>query len=242
MRLKELYDDERPREKMILKGASALSNSELLAILLRSGTRENNAVDLARALLQKAEGQLNCLAGMSMEKMCTTHGVGPAKAVSLAAAFELGRRCTEELLSGKRISIRSPETVFRLMTSHMRNLTHEECWILFLDRANHLIGKEMLSRGGLDSTTLDSRIIIRKAADRTAPNIILVHNHPSGSATPGGTDINQTRILRKVLELCDITLLDHVIIGRDSWYSFADERLVQIETVSYICNPKKQLP
>lgn len=230
MRIKELYKDERPRERLLKKGADSLSNVELLAILLRNGTRKINAVDLARSLLQGAEGKLGGIAAMSIDSLLDLEGIGPVKAVTLAAAFELGRRCSEEETSGDRRTISSPKYVYRMMIPHMRHLDHEECWVLFLNRANHLIGKEMMSTGGLESTLIDIKTIIRRALEKKASGIILVHNHPSGNPMPGTADINQTRLLKKGLDTCDISLLDHVVVAEGGYYSFADEECVEIAT------------
>lgn len=226
MKIKDLTEEERPREKMISKGKDALTDVELLAIILRTGTDRMNAVDLARELLRSADGKLNTLAGMSIEGLCRINGIGPSKAITISASFELGRRCAEEAVVESRNAISDPKTVFRMMLPILRGLDHEECWVLYLNRANFLISKEKVSSGGLDSTTLDSRIIVRKAIEKKASGIILVHNHPSGSALPGSADIQSTRQLDKVLKTCELSLIDHVVIASDSYYSFADEQLV----------------
>ena len=153
-------------------------------------------------------------------------GIGPAKAATLAAAFELGRRYADERPAKARKSISSPRDVYRLMIPHMKTLDHEECWVLFLNRANYVLGKERVSVGGLESTVVDVKTILRRAIERKASGVILVHNHPSGSAMPGQADIRQTGILKKALQTCEIQLIDHVVIAEDSWYSFADEQLV----------------
>ncbi len=225
MKIKDLCKDERPREKMLAKGAEVLSGTELLAILLRTGTGKRNVIDVARELLMSAEGKLNGIAGMSLEKLCEIKGIGKTKAVTLAAAFELGRRASGEQIIDTRISINSSKTVFRMMLPILRGLDHEECWVLYLNRANYLISKERVSSGGLDSTTLDSRTIVRKALEKKASGIIVVHNHPSGSALPGNADIQATRQLDSVLRTCELALLDHVIIAESSYYSFSDEEL-----------------
>ena len=227
MRIKDLCEDERPREKMMAKGADALSNSELLAILLRTGTGRMNVIDVARELIRSGGGKLNGIAAMSADVLCSIEGIGPSKAVTLAAAFELGRRCAQEPITDSRSAITSPKTVFRMMLPTLRGLDHEECWVLFLNRANYLISKEKVSSGGLDSTILDSHSIARKAIEKKASGIIVTHNHPSGSALPGMADINSTKQLQKALKTCDVSLLDHVVIAEDSYYSFADEELVQ---------------
>lgn len=226
MKMKELCLDDRPREKMLDKGPSALSNAELLAIMIRTGTGKMNAVDVARTLLQKADWRLNEVADMSVEKLCSVCGIGPSKAVSISAAFELGRRCALEMTVREKVAVSSPKTVFRMMLPLLKGLNHEECWVMFLNRANYVLGKERMSVGGLESTVMDVKAILRRALDRKAAGVILVHNHPSGSALPGQADIRQTGILKKALQTCEISLIDHVVIAEDNWYSFADERLV----------------
>ena len=226
MKLKDLCEDDRPREKLVAKGPSALSNAELLAIMLRTGTGKMNVVDVARELLKSAEGRLNAIAGMSMEKLCSIDGIGPGKAVTIAAAFELGRRSSSEQIIHDRNAVSSPKDIFRMMLPIMRGLDHEECWAVFLNRANYVLGKERMSAGGMDSTVIDTKAVIRRALERKACGVILVHNHPSGSAMPGQADIRQTAVLKKALQACEIQLLDHVVVAEDSWYSFADEQLV----------------
>ena len=226
MRLKELCLDDRPREKMLEKGPGALSNAELLAIMIRTGTGKMNVVDVARTLLSSAEGRLNAIADMPMERLCSVSGIGRSKAVTIAAAFELGRRCSMELAVPDKVAVSSPKVVFRMMLPFLRGLDHEECWAMFLNRANYVLGKERMSVGGLESTVVDVKAILRRALERKASGVILVHNHPSGSAMPGQADIRQTAVLKKALQTCEIQLVDHVVVAEDSWYSFADERLV----------------
>ena len=226
MKLKDLCLDDRPREKMLEKGPSALSNAELLAIMIRTGTGKMNVVDVARTLLNVAEGRLNAIADMPLEKLCSVSGIGESKAVTIAAAFELGRRSALEAVVREKVSVSSPKTVFRMMLPLLRGLDHEECWAIFLNRANYVLGKERMSVGGLESTVVDVKAILRRALDRKATGVILVHNHPSGSALPGQADIRQTAMLKKALQACEISLVDHVVIAEDSWYSFADEQLV----------------
>lgn len=226
MKMTELCLDDRPREKMLDKGPSVLSNAELLAIMIRTGTGKMNAVDVARTLLQKADGRLNEVADMPMEKLCSVSGIGKSKAVTIAAAFELGRRCALELAIPEKVAVSSPKTVFRMMLPLLKGLNHEECWVILLNRANYVLGKERMSVGGLESTVMDVKSILRRALERKATGVILVHNHPSGSALPGQADIRQTGILKKALQTCEISLIDHVVIAEDSWYSFADECLV----------------
>ena len=226
MKLKDLCADEMPREKLVSKGPEALSNVELLAILLRTGRGGANAMDVAREMLVGSGGRLSDLANMPVRDMCRTCGVGPGKAVAVAAAFELGRRMEQEAVSVTRFSISSPRIVFRLMLPLMRGLDHEQCWILHLNRSNRLIHKEMVSSGGMDSTVIDNRVIVRKALERKAAGLILVHNHPSGSALPSVADITHTQELDRALKTCSISLIDHIIIASGGYYSFSDEDLV----------------
>ena len=224
--MKELCAEERPREKMMDKGAKALTNSELLAILLRTGTGGRNVVDVARELLGTADGKLTELSSMPVARLCEVNGIGPGKAVTVAAAFEIGRRIAEEAGHEEAPRMDSPHRVYRVMLPIMRHLDHEELWVLFLNRANRLIAKEMMSSGGQDSTVLDKRVVLRRALERKASAVILVHNHPSGNALPSVDDINQTREIGAALKTCDLQLLDHVIVSGRSYYSFSDEQLV----------------
>ena len=218
--------DEMPREKMLTKGADALTNTDLLAILLRTGKGGKNVLDMARELLLSGDGSLSGLAEMNIDRLCGISGVGPGKAVTIAAALELGRRASQERTVRTDKPLCSPQAVFLHMNPVMRDLDHEECWILLLSKTNRLIAKEKMSSGSLDSTIIDSRAIIRKAIDKKASSVILVHNHPSGTALPSNADITQTQSLSKALKICGLSLLDHVVIAKDSFYSFADEELV----------------
>lgn len=203
-----------------------MSSAELLAILLRTGTGKMNVVEVARELLKSAGSSLHAVSTMSLERLCEISGIGPDKAATVSAAFELGRRSEAERVASDRMTISSPKDVFRLMLPDMRGLEHEEFWIVFLNRANNVIGKERMSVGGLESTTVDTKAVLRRALDRKASGVIMVHNHPSGSALPGRADITQTDLIRKALRVCDIQLLDHVVVADGGWYSFADETLV----------------
>lgn len=216
--------DDRPREKMNVSGAASLSDSELLAILINSGTRDKSAVDVAREILASVGNSLNALTGTSKDRLCAIQGIGEAKASRLLAAFELAVRIQSEP-SGPRMRITASSTVSRIFSPLLRNLQHEECWVLFLNKANKIIAKEKVSTGGVSGAVLDPRIIIRKAVDKLASAIILVHNHPSGNPTPSELDRRQTRVLRDASALLDIALLDHVIIAGDRYYSFSDEGL-----------------
>lgn len=228
MKMLDLCADERPREKMLERGAAALSNAELLAILLRTGTGKRNVVEVAQIMLRRAEGRLDALAGMSVDVLCETEGVGPGKSVTIAAAFELGRRWFAEEGTSKRVKIANPEAVYRMMYPLMRNLETEECWVVYLNNSNCCLGKERLSIGGVESTVLDTKVLIRKTMEKKAAGVILVHNHPSGTARPSVADIERTRVISNALKACEISLVDHVVIGSRSYYSFSDEHLVDV--------------
>lgn len=223
MKMKDMSLDDRPREKMCAKGAAALSNAELIAILLRTGTGKNNAVETARLLLKMAEGKLRNLSSMPLDRICAVDGIGRSKAVAIAAAMELGKRSSEEESSIEKVSITSPEIAYRKMLPRLKGLHHEECWILYLNRANYVIGTERASSGGLDSTTVDVKMIARRALEKLASGIIMLHNHPSGNPMPGSADINLTGKLKKALDFFDISLVDHIVVCDDRYYSFADE-------------------
>ncbi len=214
--------DDRPREKMNVSGAASLSDSELLAILINSGTQDKSAIDVAREILASAGNSLNALSGISMDRLCAVQGIGEAKASRLLAAFELAVRLQSEPTTPK-MRITASSSVCRIFSPVLRNLQHEECWVLFLNKANKIIAKEKVSTGGVSGAVLDTRIIIRKAVDKLASAIILVHNHPSGNPYPSELDRKQTRALRDAASLLDIALLDHVIIAGDRYYSFSDE-------------------
>ena len=225
MKIKELGPDDRPREKMAEKGAGALSNAELTAVLIRTGCGKENAVEISRKLLKSAGDSLVSLSGMTVKQMCRTKGMGPGKAASIVAAFELGRRCAVEVSTVEKIPITAPAMIYRNMLHHMKGLVHEECWVIYLNRANYIIGRERLSTGGVSATVIDIKIIIKNALERLASGIILVHNHPSGNPQPGSSDIRQTGALKKAAETFDISLVDHIIISDGCFYSFADERV-----------------
>ena len=224
MKIKELSLDDRPREKLLLKGAAALSNAELTAILLRSGTGRQNALDLARTLLARA-GNLTELANLPLERMTGIPGIGPEKAATVCAAFELGRRFAAETPHRSRLCITHAGKLIPTLLPHFKGLDHEECWISLLTRGNYLISNEMVSSGGLESTPIDTKVIVRKALDKKAAAVILSHNHPSGNPQPGRADIHETEQVRKALHTFSITLLDHLVICDDRYFSFSEDRV-----------------
>ena len=225
MRIKELCVDERPREKMLSKGAGAMTNAELLAILIGSGTKKENVLEVANRLLSTGEGKLSRIASMDPSEVMAMDGIGKGRYSSIAAAFELGKRCCLEDPGIDKVPLRDPAAVFKIMLPRLKGLDHEEFWILFLNRANYLIHKELLSLGGLSATVVDTRLVVRKALDKRATGILMVHNHPSGDPRPGQEDIEQTAVMKKAASSFDIRLFDHIIICDDRYFSFADERM-----------------
>ena len=225
MKIKELCVDERPREKMLAKGAGAMSNAELLAILIGSGTRKGNVLEVANRLLAAGEGRLSKVASMASAEVMAMDGIGKVRYTSIAAAFELGKRCCLEDPGIDKVPVCSPWMVYRLMLPHMKGLAHEELWIILLNRANYILHKEMVSLGGTSSTIVDPKLVVKKALDRHACGIIMVHNHPSGNPRPGREDLAQTGLLKKAAATFDMSLLDHIIICDDRFYSFSDDKV-----------------
>lgn len=196
-----------------------MTNAELLAILLRTGTDDKSALDLARELLQGAGDSLHELSNRSLDSLMAVRGIGSAKAVTLMAAFEAGRR---SLIAGKDTDriIYDAHSALEVITPLVGHLDHEECWVLFLNQANRLIAKERLSTGGVTSTAFDVKMVVKRAVEKLASGIILIHNHPSGNPAPSRSDKRRTAELRKAAEVLDIALLDHIIVGGDKYYSF----------------------
>lgn len=231
MKLKELNIEERPRERLIAKGSSALGNAELLAILLRTGSGNKNVLEMSHELLAAA-GSLTELSAMSVDKMQAIGGIGKNKAATVTAAFELGRRFAAEGSRSPCRAITNASQIFSIMFPVLKGIDHEECWILYLNRANHILYKEKVSIGGLSSTTIDTNSILRKAIEKKADGIILVHNHPSGNPQPGKADVVETERLKKAAETFSISMLDHVIISDSGYYSFADQMIYDSSQIS----------
>ena len=215
-------ESQRPREKFLLRGAQALSTEELIAIIIGSGTKEKNAIELAREILAAASNDLGTLARFSDEDFKKFDGVGNCKAVSLMAVFEISRRCQMQQ-APPMPQIYSSVSAVKTIAPLLKDLTHEECWVMYLNRGNRLISRERVSSGGLSATVLDVKMILKRALAKLASSIILVHNHPSGNRKPGKDDIIQTRQLTDAAKLCDIQLMDHIIIAGTTYYSFADD-------------------
>jgi DNA repair protein RadC len=228
MRIKELCADERPREKMFSKGAEALSNAELLAILIGSGTKKDNVLVVANKLLAAGGGRLSGIASMDSHEIMSMDGIGSGRYAAITAAFELGRRCCLEDPGLEKVPICDPAMVYKLMIPRMKGLDHEEFWVIFLTRANYVIQKEMISMGGLSATVVDPRTVVRKALEKRASGIVMVHNHPSGNPMPGKDDLEQTGAMRKAAGTFNISLLDHIIICDDRYFSFSNEKVYVI--------------
>lgn len=219
--IKQWRADERPREKMFSKGCESLTAAEIIAILIRSGNRNDNAVVLAGKILDMAGGSLTNLSRMTVESLCRIDGIGQAKALSVLAAAELGRRIAGEKIGGD--PIRNSLDIAQVMIPHLKGLQHEEFWVMYLNSGRRLIGKEKLSTGGTASTVADVKMIVRSAVEKMAAGIVLIHNHPSGDPHPGMEDIRRTSEIRQAAACLDISLIDHIIVGGDKYFSFSDE-------------------
>jgi len=215
---------DRPREKMQLIGRANLSNAELVAILLGSGSRNESAVDLAKRMLKDYEHDLNHLGKCTIEELKKFKGIGEAKAITLLAAMELGRRRQMSEVK-ERPQIKSSRDAFQVIAPHLLDLRHEEFWILLLNRANRVMGRECISTGGVAGTVVDAKIVFKKAIEGLACSIILCHNHPSGNLKPSQADIELTKKLRSAGKVLDCAVLDHLIVADTGYFSFADEGL-----------------
>lgn len=228
MKIQDFADGEKPRERLLGKGPAALSDSELLAILLRTGTRGRNVTEIAKDLLASAGGRLTSLASSTPHAMSKVKGVGPDKAATVLAALELGRRFALE--RGK-VAVRrldNAAAVCREIYPLLKGLDHEETWVLYLRGNNSLIAKEQLARGGPSSTTIDIREITLHCLEKKARKVILVHNHPSGDPQPGQADLRETSALCKALSSLDLVLADHVIISDNAYFSFNENAVKKI--------------
>lgn len=223
--IREWSEHDRPREKLIEQGKNRLTDAELVAILIGSGNREETAVDLSKRILSSVDNNLNLLGKLSVKQLMNFKGIGDAKAISIVAAMELGRRRREE--SPLELSkIDSSQTVFKLMQPIIGELGHEEFWILYLNNSNKVVSKYQLSKGGMTGTLVDIRIVLKLALEFGAISIILVHNHPSGTLKPSQADKAITKKLITAAQSLDIKVLDHVIITEKAYFSFADEHLL----------------
>lgn len=215
-------EDDKPREKLMLKGKSVLSDAELIAILIGSGSKNESAVDLSKRILASVDNNLNALGKLSITQLMIFKGIGEAKAISIISALELGRRRrSEDALELKKVT--SSKVIFEIMQPIIGELPHEEFWIIYLNNSNKVISKSQLSKGGITGTLVDVRIVFKTALEMGATALILCHNHPSGTLVPSEADKQITRKLKLAGESLEIKVLDHLIVTEASYFSFADE-------------------
>ena len=225
MSIKFLAEDDRPREKFLLKGKTSLSDSELLAIILGSGNNEDSAVELARKILASVENNWQNLSKLSIKDLMKFKGIGEAKAISVAATLEIGRRKASQETPEK-TSISSARDSYNVFSQHLSDLRTEEFWAIFLNQKNQIVYKTQISKGGISGTLVDVRVLFRIALEHFATSIIVAHNHPSGSLKPSLEDIQITKNIKNAGEILNVILLDHLIIGDNSFLSFAEEGLL----------------
>jgi len=225
LNLKSWAEDDRPREKLLQHGISALSDAELIAILIGIGNRELTAVELARKILAEQNYEINRLAKLSIAELMQTKGIGQAKAISIAAAFELGKRRESEQIKTE-AKIRSSQDIYNLMATELRDLPVEAFWVVMLNRANRIIDTHKVSQGGISATVVDLRLVMQKAIEKLASGLVLVHNHPSGNLEPSEADKQLTQRIQQAAKIFDINVLDHIIIADHRYYSFADEGIL----------------
>ncbi|MCW8897489.1 MAG: DNA repair protein RadC [Flavobacteriales bacterium] len=225
LNIKSWAEEDRPREKLLSKGRSVLSDAELIAILIGSGNRNESAVELSKRILKSIDNDLNKLGKLSVKELIQFNGIGEAKAISIVAALELGRRRknTDNQLNK---NIKSSKDVFEEVIGVMSDLPHEEFWVLFLDRRNAVIKKSNVSKGGVSGTVADAKIIFKEAIQLLASAVILCHNHPSGNLKPSDADMQLTKKMKEIGNMMDVPVLDHLIVTDKSYYSFADEGLM----------------
>lgn len=223
--IKNWSPEDRPREKLLLKGKSALSDAELIAILLGTGTTTLSAVEVAKKILQVTDHDLHALASLSVKELTKVKGIGEAKAITIVAAMELGRR-RKDLDVLEKPKITGSKDVYELLKGDLMDIPHEEFWIILLNRANRVIRKAQISQGGVAGTVADPKIIFKTALEDLASGIILAHNHPSGNLTASQADIELTKKLKGGAKLLEMQVLDHIIVGGQNYFSFADEGLI----------------
>ena len=223
--IKNWSQDDQPREKLRDKGKAVLSDAELVAILIGSGSREESAVDLCKRILASVDHNLNALGKLSLQQLMEFKGIGEAKAITIAAAMELGRR--RRLEDAVRLDkINSSRSVFDVMQPILGELPHEEFWILYLNNSNKIVQKNQLSKGGITGTLVDVRLVLKTALEVGATSLILCHNHPSGTLKPSQADKDITQKLKAAAQSLDIKVLDHLIVTENAYFSFADENLM----------------
>ncbi len=224
-KIAHLADEDKPREKLLLKGRTVLTDAELLAIQLGSGNNEQNAIELAQSILRTVDNDLGKLSRLSVADLIKFKGVGEAKAINIISALELGRR-RKDKEPEKRLKITCSSDAYQQVRQHLIDLPHEEFWTICLKRNNEVITKQRISAGGMAGTVADPRIIFKRALESHAAALILVHNHPSGNLRPSQSDIDLTRKLKEGGRLLDIPVLDHLIFTDGGYYSFADEGIL----------------
>ncbi len=224
--IKSWAEEDRPREKLLLKGKGALSDAELIAILLRTGVQGSSALDIAKKILHRVNGDLNELGKLSVSDLKKMEkGLGDTKSVTIAAALELGRRRQSSEIREKPM-IRTSRDSFDYIYPEMADLPHEEFYVLYLNKSNKVITHKHISSGGVTGTVADTKIILKHALELLATSIIAVHNHPSGNLKPSQADIDLTKKLREAANLMDVSLLDHLIVGDRNYYSFSDNGML----------------
>ncbi len=223
--IKTWAEEDRPREKLSLKGKNTLSDAELIAILIGSGNKNDSAVELSKKILASINNDLNKLGKLNVTDLTQFNGIGEAKAISIIAALELGRRRKNSEVE-KRPIIKSSKDAYNAIADVLSDLPHEEFWVLYLNRKNEVIKKENTSKGGVSGTIADSKIIFKSAIEQLASAIILCHNHPSGSLKPSAADISLTKKLKEIGTMLETPVLDHIIVGEKAYFSFTDQELL----------------
>lgn len=225
MSIKFLAEDDRPREKFLLKGKNSLSDAELLAIIMGSGNREDSAVELGRKILDTVGNNWHNLSLLQISDLIKFKGVGEAKAISIATALEIGRRRAAQDVPEK-VQVKNSSDLFKILQPYLSDLQTEEFWVVFLNQSNKVLGKTKLSSGGINQSVVDVRILFKAAIENFATGIVIAHNHPSGNLKPSQEDIKITKQISEGGKILNIQLLDHLIITQNSFFSFADENLL----------------
>ncbi|MGA0041488.1 MAG: RadC family protein [Flavobacteriaceae bacterium] len=223
--IKEWSEADRPRKKLLQFGSRHLSLAELLTVLIRSGTSKQSALDLSKSLLAAISNDLSQLERLTLTDLMSYDGIGEAKAASIVAALELGRR-VQDAPNAELVKLSCSQDVFKLMRPLLSTLSHEEFWVLYLNRANKLVFKQCHSRGGMVGTVVDTRLILKTALDKTVLNLMLVHNHPSGQLHPSQGDKELTHKIQQAAKQLDLNVLDHIIIAQKDYFSFADQGIL----------------
>ncbi|KIA87973.1 RadC family protein [Kaistella jeonii] len=225
MSIKFLAEDDRPREKFLLKGKNSLSDAELLAIIMGSGNREDSAVELGRKILDSVGNNWHNLSLLQISDLIKFKGIGEAKSISIATALEIGRRRASQEVPEK-IQINSSSDLFKVLQPFLGDLQTEEFWVVFMNQSNRILGKSKLSSGGINQSVVDVRILFKAALENFATGIVIAHNHPSGNLKPSQEDLKITKQISEGGKILNIQLLDHLIITQNSYLSFADENLL----------------